>query len=124
MPAEPDPLIEDESELLADEIRGIDPIGASMIAAPSQAMALIIGRARDPDHVVAPIAHSSHSLGQDDALVLVAHNRQAIAREETRESKVRALVPLPMARDGAAGQQAEEEGDDDSPLAVPPAPRA
>ena len=41
------------------------------VSAPSPAMAMIIGQARDPAHVVAPIAKSSHGLGEDDLTALM-----------------------------------------------------
>jgi hypothetical protein len=34
-------------------------------------MAMLIGQARDPEHVVAPIAKSSHGLGLDDCDILI-----------------------------------------------------
>ena len=43
---------------------------------PSQAMAMIIDQARDPDHVIGVIAYPSHSLGVDDQIELVSRGLQ------------------------------------------------
>ncbi len=50
-----------------------------MAAAPSPAMAMIIGQAKDPDHVVAPIAHAAHGLGEDDLTLLMRRIQEAAA---------------------------------------------
>jgi uncharacterized protein YrrD len=44
-------------------------------SAPSAAMAMIIDQARDPDHVIIPIAGSAHSHGQDDLDELIRRHQ-------------------------------------------------
>lgn len=59
-------------------------------SAPSTAMARIIDQARDPDHVIVPIAGNAHHLGQDDLDELL---RRQLRRHRTSNPGAQDALP-------------------------------